>query len=79
MMTMKHWHYETLMKDKKSFSVCLENKTLCFCRFSCPSSPPLFPNIREFGEKKNFTDHQALNAIHLFVAVKGNYSGLFFF
>ena len=61
--------------------VCFKSKTLCICRFfqSSPSSSRLLPNIGEFGTKKYFTDHQTTNAIKLSVALKGNFSGLFFF
>ena len=38
-----------------------------------------FRNIREFGGKKNSTDHRKTNTIQLFVAIKGTFSGLFFF
>ena len=38
----------------------------------------LFLNISEFGAEKYFTDHQSLNTIQLFVAIKRNFSGPFF-
>ena len=57
----------------------MKNKALCICRFSASSSPQLFQNKLEFGEKKYFTGHQTANTIPLFVAIKGNFSGLFFF
>ena len=57
----------------------MKNKALCICRFSASSSPQLFQNKLEFGAKKYFTGHQTANTIPLFVAIKGNFSGLFFF
>ena len=35
--------------------------------------------IGEVGAKKYFTDHRTANKIQLVVAIKGNFSGLFFF
>ena len=43
------------------------------------SSPQLFGNIQEFRVKEYFTDHQTANTIQLLVAIKGIFSGLFFF
>ena len=37
-----------------------------------------FQIMGECGTKKYFTDHQAVNKIQSFVAIKGNFSGLFF-
>ena len=42
-------------------------------------SPPLFRNNGEFGAKKYFMDHRTGNTIQLFVAIKGHFSGIFFF
>ena len=60
--------------------VCLESITPCNCLAVCflPSSR-LFENIGEFGAKKYFTEHRTANAIQLVVAIKENFSGLFFF
>ena len=46
-----------------------------------PSSlPHFFRNIGEFGAKKYFADQRtAATTIQLFVAIKGNVCGLFFF
>ena len=38
-----------------------------------------FWNIREFGAKNFFTDHQTANTIQLLGAIKEKFSGLFFF
>ena len=38
-----------------------------------------FENIREFGGEKYFTDHSTGNKTQLFVAIKGNFTELFFF
>ena len=38
-----------------------------------------FLKYGEFGAVQYFTDHQTANTIHLFVAIKGNFSDLFFF
>ena len=43
------------------------------------SSPKPFQNIGEFGAKNYFVDHETTSTIQLFVATKGNFSGLFFF
>ena len=43
------------------------------------SSAEIFRNIGKFGTKKHFTDHQSANTIQLFVAIKGTFSGLFFY
>ena len=60
--------------------VCLKGKTFCICFFSpSSSSPGLFQKIEEFGAKKKFTDHQTATTIQIFVAIKGNFSGLIFF
>ena len=60
------------------YYVCLKSKMLCICRFSSSSSLRLFRNIGEFGAKKYFTDNQTADTIKLFVFIKGNFSGLFF-
>ena len=44
-----------------------------------PSSAQLFRNIGEFEAKKYFTDHRTVNIFQLFVAIKGHFSGQFFF
>ena len=41
--------------------------------------PLLFRNNGEVGAKKYSTDHQTANTVQLFVAIKGHFSGLFFF
>ena len=38
-----------------------------------------FPEYREFATKKYFAGQQTANTLQLFVAVKWNFSGLFFF
>ena len=43
------------------------------------SSAQLFWNIGELGAKSYFTHYWTTNAIQLFVAIKGNFSGLLFF
>ena len=58
------------------------NKTLCICRFtpSSSSSPlRLFRNIGEFGAKRYFTENPLANTSQLFLNIKGNSPGLFFF
>ena len=37
-----------------------------------------FPEYRGIQRKTNFTDHRTADTMQLFVAVKGNFSGLFF-
>ena len=50
-----------------------------------PSSTELICNIEKFGAKKYVTDHRIASflllfiLIQLFIALKGNFSGLFFF
>ena len=63
-----------------SFCVCLKSKTVCVCRFSPSSSSflRLIRDIGEFGAKHYFTDHRTANQVLLFVAITGNFSGLFF-
>ena len=39
----------------------------------------LFRNIGKFGAKEYFMDHQTANTIQLFIAIKGNFSGILFF
>ena len=39
----------------------------------------VFQNIGEFGAKRYFRYRQAANTIQLVVAIKGHFSGLFFF
>ena len=58
-----------------------KSKTLDICWFSLSSSssPPLFRNIRKFRAQKYFTDHHTAITIQLLVAIKGIFSGLFFF
>ena len=56
-------------------SLGLKSKMLCICQFS----PRLFRNIGEFGAKKYFAYHRTANRIQLFISIKGNFSGLFFF
>ena len=43
-----------------------------------PSSAQLFWNMGEYGAKKYFTHHQTAITIHLFAAMKGSFSCLFF-
>ena len=43
------------------------------------SSATLFQNIREFGAEKHFTGHRTANTIKILDAIKGDFSGLFFF
>ena len=50
------------------YCVCLKSKTLCICW-----------NIVEVGTRQYFTDYQTANTVHLFVAIKGKFPGLFFF
>ena len=63
------------------YCVCLKSITLCNCLSPSTSAslPHFFQNIGEFGAKKYFTDQRAANTIQLFVAIKGDFSGLFFF
>ena len=64
----------------KRFLRLLEMLNALHLRFSPSSScPQLFRNIKKIGAKKYFTDHRAANIIQLFVAIKGNLSGVFFF
>ena len=42
-------------------------------------SATFFLEYQEFRAKKYFTGHRTANIIQLFVAIKGNFSGLFFF
>ena len=57
-----------------------KQKRFAFASFSSSSSSPqLLRNIGEFGAKKYFTYHQRANTTQLFVAIKGIFSGLFFF
>ena len=56
--------------------VGLKRKRLSRHRLLVLSSTQLFGNI---GAKKYFRDHRTANLIQLFVTMKGNFSGLFFF
>ena len=63
---------------------CVYLKSIALYTFLSPSSssaslPHFLRNIRELGAKKYFTDHRIATRIQLFVAIKGNFSGLFFF
>ena len=58
---------------------CLKSITRCNCLSpSVSSMPRIFQSIGESGAKKYFTDHRTANTVQLFVAIKGNLSGLFF-
>ena len=64
----------------KRFLCLLEMLNALHLRFSPSSScPRLFRDIKKIGGKRYFTDHRAANIIQLFVAIKGNFSGLLFF
>ena len=52
---------------------------IAFARKAKRFFSPLFRNNGEFGAKKYFTDHRAANTNQLFVVLRGNFSGLFFF
>ena len=71
-------HRRSTFKFINIYWVCLKSKTLWICQFSPFSScsPQLFGR---FGGKKYFSDHRAATAILLVVAIKENFSGLFFF
>ena len=58
---------QTSKSSPNSLSVCFPS-----------SSPRIFQIIREFRAKKYFTYHWTANTIQLFVASKGNVSGIFF-
>ena len=53
--------------DKFCFLRLRESKTFgnCLCSSSCDSAS-LIQNIREFGAKNYFIDHQTANTIHSF-------------
>ena len=59
------------------YCVCLYSISLWNCQFLFVL-PNFFRNIKEFGTKRYFTDHQTANTVQLLVAIKGNFSGLFF-
>ena len=65
-----HFDYKIVLR------LLLKHNTLEFL-FSA-SCPQIFGNIGEFGAKKYCTDHWATNRIDLFVAIKGDFSSLFF-
>ena len=46
---------------------------------SSSSLSKLFRNIVGLGAKEYITDYQTANTVQLYVAIKGNFSGLFFF
>ena len=79
------WKQGMLLKDiSRPFKIkyrMLLPKLLCVVPFECTSTITILilRNIGEFGAKKYRTDHQTSNIIQLFVAVNGNFSGLFFF
>ena len=54
-------------------------KRFAFAGFLLLFLPTFFSTIGEFGAKKYFTDHRAAYTIQLFVAIKENFSDLFFF
>ena len=60
----------------EAFCVCLKNKTLRNCLFFFFSIT--FQNDGEFGAKTCLIDLRAATTIQLFVAIKRNFSGLFF-
>ena len=60
------------------FFVCLLVKHNALELPFCPSSSPLSRNIGN-PKQKVFADQQTAKKIHLFVAIKGNFSGLFTF
>ena len=59
--------------------VCLKSIALSPFSSSFPSTFPEYRNIVGFEVNIYFTDHQTANTIQLFVAIKGNFSGLLFF
>ena len=74
----KNISFAHLMIDLLTFFRLLVKQNVFHFRVS-PSSAKLSRNIGEFVAKNYFTDHWTANTIHLFVDVKGSFSGLFFF
>ena len=68
-----------LWEINKVFYICLKNTTFTIAFFSSFLFTATFPEYREIRSKKKITDHQTANTIQLFVAIKENISGLFFF
>ena len=66
-------------KEAASYCVCLKSITLCLSPSSSSASVTFFQEYQEFGAKKYFIDHRTANTIQLFVIIKSNFSGLFFF
>ena len=62
-----------------SCCICLKSIMLCHCRprYCSPAAP--VQNIRKVRAKKYFTEHCTAKIFKLDIAVKGIFSGPFFF
>ena len=74
-------HWQTTLF---AFTWCLVIvfQSITFCNYLPVCFLPslrFFQNIWECGAKKYFTHHQIVNIIQLVIAIKGNFSDLFFF
>ena len=56
-----------------------KQKALHLLVFSFFFFQQFFGTMGEFGAKQYFTDHRAADTIQLFVAIKENFFGFFFF
>ena len=64
------------------YCVCVKRITLWNCLCSSPFShfsANLIPNIKEFGAKKDFTDHQTAITIPFFISIKRKFFGSILF
>ena len=59
--------------------LCVTHKAFNCLRSSCCFSATRVRNIGKLGAKIYFTDHRTANTIQLFVSMKRNLFGLFFF
>ena len=67
-------------KRASAFCICLQSIALCNCLVICFLLPlRLLWNIGELVAKKYFIDYRTANTIQLIVAIKGDFSGLFFY
>ena len=65
--------YHTKCHDIAEFLRLLEKQKASQLPLFFLFSPSFFPNNRELGAKKYFTDHWTADTTQLFVAIKGNF------
>ena len=71
--------FEYIKNEVWLLLLLVKHKALQFFRYLFSFLVETFPEYCGILSKKHFTDHRTANKIRLLAAIKGNFSGLFFF